>query len=64
MPELLLRDVSLVLTGRCGSCWAFGAVESFSDRLCIKGGKRQYVELSPGEFTMSIPLLASGSSTV
>jgi len=24
------------LLGHCGSCWAFGAVESLSDRFCIK----------------------------
>ncbi|XP_020878124.1 cathepsin B-like protease 3 isoform X2 [Arabidopsis lyrata subsp. lyrata] len=25
-------------TGHCGSCWAFGAVESLSDRFCIQFG--------------------------
>jgi len=25
--------------GHCGSCWAFGAVESLSDRFCIQFGK-------------------------
>jgi len=25
--------------GRCGSCWAFGAAESFGDRYCITSGK-------------------------
>ena len=29
---------------QCGSCWAFGATEAFSDRLCING---QDVILSP-----------------
>ncbi|XP_056849361.1 cathepsin B-like protease 3 isoform X1 [Raphanus sativus] len=31
---------SLLLTdqGHCGSCWAFGAVESLSDRFCIQFG--------------------------
>jgi len=25
--------------GRCGSCWAFGAAESFGDRYCIASGR-------------------------
>ncbi|KAF5743865.1 cathepsin B [Tripterygium wilfordii] len=26
----------LIIQGHCGSCWAFGAVESLSDRFCIQ----------------------------
>ncbi|KAH0887569.1 hypothetical protein HID58_049998, partial [Brassica napus] len=28
--------LAVINTGHCGSCWAFGAVESLSDRFCIK----------------------------
>eukprot|EP00163_Fabomonas_tropica_P011642 TRINITY_DN2241_c0_g1_i1.p2 TRINITY_DN2241_c0_g1~~TRINITY_DN2241_c0_g1_i1.p2 ORF type:complete len:360 (+),score=102.51 TRINITY_DN2241_c0_g1_i1:59-1081(+) len=32
---------------RCGSCWAFGAVEAISDRLCIASGTNaSYVQLA------------------
>lgn len=32
------RTISEILDqGHCGSCWAFGAVESLSDRFCIHG---------------------------
>ena len=31
--------------GQCGSCWAFGASESFSDRYCIANGN--FVLMSP-----------------
>jgi cathepsin B len=32
---------------QCGSCWAFGATESFSDRICIATKNRTNVILSP-----------------
>ncbi|XP_040069008.1 cathepsin B [Ixodes scapularis] len=32
--------------GACGSCWAFGAVESMSDRHCIHSGAKNIVHLA------------------
>jgi len=32
---------------KCGSCWAFGASEAFSDRLCIASKNKTNVVLSP-----------------
>ncbi|XP_042246759.1 cathepsin B-like [Thunnus maccoyii] len=32
--------------GSCGSCWAFGAAEAISDRLCIHNGGKSSLEIS------------------
>jgi len=37
--------------GRCGSCWAFGATESISDRFCIESNGTVIVELSEQDLT-------------
>lgn len=37
----MIRDQS-----QCGSCWAFGAVESMSDRICIASNGTIQVVLS------------------
>ncbi|KAK3087280.1 hypothetical protein FSP39_004004 [Pinctada imbricata] len=37
--------------GSCGSCWAFGAVESMSDRICIKSNGQQNAHISAEDLT-------------
>ncbi|XWS46345.1 hypothetical protein CRYUN_Cryun14cG0057400 [Craigia yunnanensis] len=36
--RILGNSIFIPLNGHCGSCWAFGAVESLSDRFCIHFG--------------------------
>ena len=47
----------------CGSCWAFGAVESMSDRLCIETNGTVQVELST-EDMLSCCLIQVGTDTL
>lgn len=33
----------------CGSCWAFGAVEAISDRICVASGQKLRVLISAAD---------------
>jgi cathepsin B len=33
----------------CGSCWAFGAAEALSDRICIASGQQSQVQISTAD---------------
>jgi cathepsin B len=39
--------------GRCGSCWAFGAAEAMSDRMCISSGTNQFLQLAALDLTVN-----------
>ncbi len=41
--------------GGCGSCWAFGATEAFSDRICIATKGRVNVVVSPQDLLACAP---------
>ncbi|XP_015792119.1 cathepsin B [Tetranychus urticae] len=46
----------------CGSCWAFGAVEAMSDRICIASGGELQVELSAEDLLTCCHLCGFGCS--
>jgi cathepsin B len=35
----------------CGSCWAFAAAETMSDRICIKSSQKLQTRISPQDIT-------------
>jgi len=47
--------------GACGSCWAFGAVEAMSDRICIaSGGKMTNVQVSAEDLNTCCDMCGMG----
>ena len=44
----------------CGSCWAFGAVEAMSDRICIKSGETDQRRVSAQNLLACCGLLTCG----
>uniref|UniRef100_A0A2I9LNU9 Cathepsin B n=1 Tax=Centruroides hentzi TaxID=88313 RepID=A0A2I9LNU9_9SCOR len=55
------KSISLIRDqGSCGSCWAFGAVEAMSDRICIESRGKQQVELSAEDLVSCCMSCGSG----
>nr|VZH90201.1 unnamed protein product [Spirometra erinaceieuropaei] len=46
--------------GSCGSCWAFGAVEAISDRICIHTGGKKVVRVSADDLVSCCTSCGSG----
>ncbi|CAF0963250.1 unnamed protein product [Adineta steineri] len=46
--------------GSCGSCWAFGAVEAMSDRICIASKGSKIVHISAEDLVSCCKLCGSG----
>ncbi len=45
--------------GSCGSCWAFGASEAMSDRICISSNGQTNAHISAEDLGMKFLLLHS-----
>ena len=52
-----IRDQS-----KCGSCWAFGAAETMSDRICIKSGQKLQTRVSPQHLVTCCSICGFGCS--
>lgn len=54
-----IRDQS-----NCGSCWAFGAVEAISDRICVASKGQQKPEISAADLASCCWLCGFGYNLV
>jgi cathepsin B len=51
-----IRDQS-----NCGSCWAFGAAEAISDRICIHSNQTKQVRISAQDLVSCCPSITCGN---
>jgi hypothetical protein len=60
--SFLLSSVGIGIEckGACGSCWAFGAAEAMSDRLCIESKGEEKAELSAADLVSCCSLCGFG----